>query len=50
MSRMAMMPMMMDSMGIVMLERAAEAGVERTEGEEGDSYGDEQEVGHGSGG
>lgn len=50
MSRRAMMPMMMDSMGIVMLERAAEAGVKRAEGKEGDGYGNEQEVGHGSGG
>ncbi len=32
------------------LERAAEAGVERADGEEGDGHGDEQQIGHGDGG
>ena len=45
-----MTPMMSVSMWGVRLERAAEAGVERADGEEGDGCGDEKEIGHGSDG
>jgi len=47
---MAMMPMMMDSTGIMMLERTAKADVKPADGEEGEDRGDEQQVGHGGGG
>ncbi len=46
MSRTAMMPMTMVSMGIGRLKGFAEAGIERSEKEEPESHGDIDEVGH----
>ena len=47
MSRMAMAPMTMVSMGCLVLERFAVAGVERAKNEEAEGHGDEDEVDHG---
>lgn len=47
MSRMAMAPMTMVSMGWLVLEGFAEAGVKRSENDEAEGHGDEDEVGHG---